>query len=611
MKTKILNELLEALILLKKNIADSNEIANENKSLQNLNAYVKLRSLDITSLQNRLSSLGLSSLGRSQSCVINSINQDIFILSRLLHNKYMEILNDEKALTYEEAKSIMIRNSKIFGRVTEEFKTKVMVTLPSEVENLPQLIADLISNGTSVLRINTAHDDANTWNTMAQLIHTENEKQNRNVKIYVDLAGPKNRTGIIKKEFIPFKIGSWRLPRLVEIVPVSTPNALTQKALSKETPATLVVSDNFFAHCQKANLLEIDDFERERKQSYTLLKQDDKLFIIANKKITIYENTKLKIQNKHKGKGKKHHSILYNHQKTSQEIRLFKANQLIISSQEIEGSSNFEYKNKIYAGMISCSNQEIFKHIKIGDDIFIDDGKIGCTIIETNELGVVCQVFLAKENGTLLKEEKGINFPNTDLNIDAITNVDEKNFEDIVGFADMIGISFAQTAHDIEKLQTMLRTKGKTTTAIVPKIETKTALENLPQILIQLLKWDYYALMIARGDLAIEVGFVNLPYIQEEILGICEAGHIPVIYATQILEGKMKNNLPSRAEVTDASLAQRADCVMLNKGPFIVETVIALKSILEQAHQLYQKNRQLLNVCKSWKIPKQESSNKV
>jgi pyruvate kinase len=101
--------------------------------------------------------------------------------------------------------------------------------------------------------------------------------------------------------------------------------------------------------------------------------------------------------------------------------------------------------------------------------------------------------------------------------------------------------------------------------------------------------------------LAIEVGFDNLPYIQEEIFSICEAAHAPVIYATQILEGKMKNNLPSRAEVIDAANAQRADCVMLNKGPFVVDTVVSIKNILRSVHTLFHKNRQLLSVCELWR----------
>ena len=94
-------------------------------------------------------------------------------------------------------------------------------------------------------------------------------------------------------------------------------------------------------------------------------------------------------------------------------------------------------------------------------------------------------------------------------------------------------------------------------------------------------------MMIARGDLAVECGFDRMAEVQEEILWICEAAHTPVLWATQVLESLAKTGLPSRAEVTDAAMSERAECVMLNKGPYIREAVKTLDNILRrmQAHQ--------------------------
>lgn len=603
METKITQNIYNELIELKEKIISSININEENQSLQNLEAYIKLRSLDITNLQNELTNLGLSSLGRAQSCVINSINQDIFILSKLLHKEYDQTLNDKKALNFDDAKEIMLKNSSLFGKSEETFKTKVMVTLPSEAGDSPELISKLIQNGASVLRINTAHDNATTWNNMASFIKDENEKQNKDTKIYVDLAGPKNRTQNIEKIFTPFRIGSWRNPKLVQLLPLKEQGALTSKGQKDETGnriSTLVVSNEFFRACKSADSVTIDDFERERTQTYQLIRKEGKVFLDVDKKITIFENTTVELNDQDEDKNIM--SRLYNYELLPQEIRVYKTDKIIITKKNILGQANFEYENETYKGIVGCTNKDIFPYIKVGDELFIDDGKIGCEVIEVNDLGLVCEIFLAKENGTVLKEEKGINFPSTDLEIDAITPVDKENFEAIVDFADIIGLSFAQTSSDLKMLQDMLSAHGKTSTAIAPKIETKTALRNLPKMLETLIQWENYALMIARGDLAIEVGFDNLPYVQEEILSICEAAHVPVIYATQILEGKMKNNLPSRAEVTDAAIAQRADCVMLNKGPYVTDTVIVIKNILRQMHTLFQKNRQLLSVCKAWEM---------
>jgi pyruvate kinase len=93
--------------------------------------------------------------------------------------------------------------------------------------------------------------------------------------------------------------------------------------------------------------------------------------------------------------------------------------------------------------------------------------------------------------------------------------------------------------------------------------------------------------MIARGDLAVECGFERLAEVQEEILWICEAAHVPVIWATQVLETLAKEGMPSRAEITDAAMGNRAECVMLNKGPLMLTAVQVLDDILGrmQTHQ--------------------------
>ena len=100
--------------------------------------------------------------------------------------------------------------------------------------------------------------------------------------------------------------------------------------------------------------------------------------------------------------------------------------------------------------------------------------------------------------------------------------------------------------------------------------------------------------MIARGDLAIECGFGRLSEVQEQVLWTCEAAHVPVIWATQVLEGLAKTGLPTRAEVTDAAMGQRAECIMLNKGPHIVEAARALGDILSRMQDHQTKKRSLL-----------------
>lgn len=109
--------------------------------------------------------------------------------------------------------------------------------------------------------------------------------------------------------------------------------------------------------------------------------------------------------------------------------------------------------------------------------------------------------------------------------------------------------------------------------------------------------------MIARGDLAVELGFERIGEVQENILWLCEAAHVPVIWATQVLAGMVEEGAPSRAEVTDAAMGQRAECVMLNKGPFIVEAVRFLDNVLRRMDRHQSKKSARLTPLELWTEP--------
>ena len=150
----------------------------------------------------------------------------------------------------------------------------------------------------------------------------------------------------------------------------------------------------------------------------------------------------------------------------------------------------------------------------------------------------------------------------------------------MVNHVDLIGLSFVKEPDDVELLQKSVSKLTNREIGIILKIETRLAFENLSQLLLKGLKKPPVGVMVARGDLGVEVGFERMSEVQEQILWLCEAAHIPVIWATQVLEQMNKTGLPTRGEVTDAAMSSRAECVMLNKGPFVVETVRFLDNIL-------------------------------
>jgi pyruvate kinase len=203
--------------------------------------------------------------------------------------------------------------------------------------------------------------------------------------------------------------------------------------------------------------------------------------------------------------------------------------------------------------------------------------------------------------GNKIPHQKGLNFPATDLLLNPLTGKDLQDLDFVAANADIVGYSFVQKPTDIELLQQELqRRMPNNSPAIVAKIETSQAVRNLPELIVQAAGKQPFGIMIARGDLAIEIGYQRLAEIQEEILWLCEAAHVPVIWATQVLENLVKNGIPSRAEIIDAAMAERAECVMLNKGPFIAEAVTILDDVLTrmQAHQ--QKKPPQLRALNLW-----------
>jgi pyruvate kinase len=142
-------------------------------------------------------------------------------------------------------------------------------------------------------------------------------------------------------------------------------------------------------------------------------------------------------------------------------------------------------------------------------------------------------------------------------------------------------------ASDVHLLQTELAKIGNADLGIVLKIETRKAFESLPDLILAAMRSSRVGVMIARGDLAVECGYERTGELQEEIMWIAEAAHVPVIWATQVLENLAKGGQLSRAEITDAAMAERAECVMLNKGPYMIEAVKVLDDVLRrmQRHQ--------------------------
>jgi pyruvate kinase len=222
------------------------------------------------------------------------------------------------------------------------------------------------------------------------------------------------------------------------------------------------------------------------------------------------------------------------------------------------------------------------KEVKIGDPVLLHDGKKKLEVIDIKGNDVICKVIVGGE----IKNKRGVNLPGSDLTIHSITEKDRKDLQfGLKNKVDFFALSFVRHPEDITELQEILK-KAKSNARIIAKIETPQALKNIEEIL-KLTD----GVMIARGDLAIEIPAEEVPMVQKNLIHRCNQLGKPVITATQMLESMIKSPVPTRAEVSDVANAilDGTDAIMLSEettlGEYPVEAVKMMTRVAENVEK--------------------------
>ncbi|HCL64880.1 MAG TPA: pyruvate kinase [Rhizobium sp.] len=455
------------------------DVVAADPALANLAHYLVLRHHDLRPLQRRLMCLGLSSLGRLESRVLPTLDAVIVALAALARRESPVAAPGETDFFSGEVRLVDAADS-VFGAPRQNRRTRIMVTLPSEAAEQPDFVLALARAGMDVARINCAHDGADAWRAMAANVRAAGRSLGRDLKVLMDIAGPKIRTAAVA---LPESKARLHSGDRVRLVASGTPRTCAEVAFS--------------------------------------------------------------------------------------------------------------------AGV---SLPEMVTRLTVGDRVRYDDGKLEGVVESVAEGEAVVLVKRTKAAGTKLKPEKGINLPDTALGLSPLTAKDETDLATAIECADMIGYSFVSRPEDIDLLDEALLLRGahERQFGLIAKIEQPEALRNLPALIARARRRGPFGIMIARGDLAAEIGFERLAEMQEEILWICEAASVPVVWATQVLEDLVREGIPTRGEMTDAAMAARAECVMLNKGPAIEQAVELLDRLLARMDEHILKKTPTLRALKSW-----------
>jgi len=536
------------------------------QSAQNLAHYLALRRRDIRRLQLELAGLGLSSLGRCEGHVRDTVLR----LCGWLAGEGGGAARDE--LDRAKAEALLHHNTAaLLGKRPADRHVYIMVTAPDGADATASWADSLLEAGVDVLRINGAHEGPREWAALAQTFKARAALRGRPGRVFVDLPGPKLRTDIrlMEETVLHLPRHKDRLGRTVEptrvlLVPeyqggaqIAVPAAWLSEL---EAGDTLVMDDS----AGRERMLTV----RERGAEGVRADCDRSLYLKSGLALTWRRGDAVK------GRAKSGRMPL-----RPKTLALSPGDAFLVNA---DGKSEDP-------GMPALAFEDtgLLAQVRAGERAVLDDGRIVAVVEASGPAGLACRVQRAVKSPTRLRSGKGIAFPDSALSPATLLEHDEAALAFALENADGVGVSFVTCARDVSRVGERIQKAGKPGFGMILKLETRGAIGNLAEILFEALRYDPVGIMIARGDLAVELSFERLAEMQEELLWFGEACHLPVVWATQVLDTVAQSGLPTRAEVTDAAMAMRAECVMLNRGPYVAVAARMLADIIRkmETHQ--------------------------
>lgn len=555
-------------------------------SARNLLHYLALRRHDLRQLQANLASYGLSSLGRSESRVAANLDAVLNALRCMALRPGRDFAQDPSG--FIAGKLLLEDNTTaLLGAAPQGRTVRIMVTMPAEAAWDYTLVRDLLKSGMNCMRVNAAHDNEDAWARMVENLRRAEGELSQQCSVLMDLPGPKLRTGptgsmqgVIKLQPERDRFGNVVDTAKICLRPTENPETSPIKA-----DAILNVPGEWLSSVETGQRIKFLDARGKARSMMISTPLGASRLAESNQTSYITSETILQVLTN--GIPKSCH--IGEIPRVPETIVLRPGDVLHLLPVHDGGKPGIRDQQGCYLQppSIGVTLPEIFFDVRAGERIWFDDGKIGGMIRDVDENKIIVKITKARAKGERLRGDKGINLPDTELSLPALTVDDIALLPFIARHADLIGYSFVRRPSDIHLLQTELDKAGGAELGLILKIETQKAFERLPELIFAAMRSSRIGVMIARGDLAVECGYERTGELQEEIMWIAEAAHVPAIWATQVLENLSQKGQLSRAEITDAAMAERAECVMLNKGPYVIDAVKVLDDVLRrmQSHQ--------------------------
>ena len=543
-------------------------------SARNLLHFTAFHRHNHPGLQLALRQRGLSTLAGCGPHLLASLNTLLEVVASLCGSRDDDDAPDGNAppISLEQGHALLHQHSeRLLGRCPA-----VMVTLPATAAEDPALIPELLGSGMDVARINCAHDTQAVWAALAARVRAAARDAQHPCRIAMDLAGPKLRTGplasqpgVVAAQPERDRYGRLLQPARILAIPAGdAPPPGTDPRL-----VILPVEGDSWRQLDSGDRLRCRDASGRWRELVVDGRPGHGLLLHCRQHCRFVAGLVFRQEG---GPGRLTVAAL---PECPGELLLHRGDRLRLSAapEAQEGAL-------IRPASVSCSLPEVLAQLEVGQRVLFDDGKISALVVAPGcdgDPAVELEIVQARPKGSRLRADKGINLPDTRLRIPALTDKDRDDLAFACHHADLVNYSFVRSEADIACLYQAQAASGESCGGLVLKIETRQAFLQLPRLLLAAMGQPIpLGVMIARGDLAVECGWDALSAIQEEILRVCAAAHLPCIWATEVLDTMAHHGTPTRAEITDAAMGARAEGLMLNKGSNITETLRILRRIM-------------------------------
>jgi pyruvate kinase len=558
-------------------------------SAANLAAYIALRRHDLCTLERRLAAVGLAALGRPAGHVMATLDAVTQALMLMQGQPVRPGDMARAARSMARDRTLLYRNTnRLLGMPPGSRWTRFMVTAPRAAGADHGFVRALLERGVDCVRIDCARGDKALWRDIVGNVRQAEKEFGRSCKVLVDLAGPRLRTGPVEAGPAVLRV---KLPcdrfgdplQPVELVLDGSGQAgaeATVDTTGRRRPARLAVDRKWLAKLEPGDRVLLRDLKgRKRSLAVEARLTEHEVVTVCSDDACIARGTELEHEPRGRRKGGKTRTgpLLA----PAVEIEVQPGTALLLTREGVPGGPERRDKRGrvVEPAHIACTEPAVFRFLEAGHTLWIDHGRIGGLVERVDKHGARLRITRARPEGERIAADQSIHLPDARVDLPALCERDLVPLDFACKHADLVG-TWVRGTEDVDRLADALRERGARHLGVVAWIETRQAVLNLPDIMAHCAGRHPFGVVIARSDLAVELGCEQLPAVEQQILRLCEAAHVPVLWSTRLLETLVRRDLPFRTEIVDAAIAERAECVLLKEGPYILQALAQLGPLL-------------------------------